>query len=111
MIDYTIFECEIEPTYEKDPPQTPSKRNDSQQITCPLARDRRLQTLRKHLEQVYEADRALLRKMSHCTAYTQMTEIVAGLKVVRLLEKAIQQRLFDHIKQSARLNQARPDTR
>ncbi|KAK6027883.1 hypothetical protein OSTOST_06081 [Ostertagia ostertagi] len=112
MIDYTIFECEIEPTCEKDPSRIPSKRDDDAlQITCPLARDRRLQTLRKHLEQVYEADRALLRKMSHCTAYTQMTEIVAGLKVVRLLEKAVQRRIFNHLKESSRLKSATQNSR
>ncbi|KAJ1366815.1 hypothetical protein KIN20_027583 [Parelaphostrongylus tenuis] len=45
---------------------------------------------------IYDVDRALLSKMSECTACTQMTEILAGFRIVRLLENAIQRRLFDH---------------
>nr|CDJ82029.1 unnamed protein product [Haemonchus contortus] len=109
MIDCTIFECEIEPTYEKDLPQTPPKTDDHPRITCPAAKDHQLQTLCKHLEQVYQVDRALLWKMSHCTAFTQMTEIVSGLKIVRLLEKAIQRQLFDHLKERSQLSPAMSD--
>ncbi|KHJ90086.1 hypothetical protein OESDEN_10077 [Oesophagostomum dentatum] len=94
MIDYTIFECEIEakPIYEKEMP-SPSSQN------SPVSnnRDQILQSIRRHLEQVYEADRVLLWKMTHCTAYTQMTEIMAGLALVRKLECAIQRRLFEHL--------------
>ncbi|KAL6742542.1 hypothetical protein Aduo_015684 [Ancylostoma duodenale] len=74
MIDFTMFECEIEPTCGKEAVSpVPAK------LPPSPVREQRLQSIRKHLEQVYEADRVLLWKMSHCTAYTQMTEILAGL--------------------------------
>lgn len=52
MIDYKIFECEIEPTREKDV-EVPAKGGVVPSVvTCPLARDRQLRLFRKHLEQV-----------------------------------------------------------
>ncbi|WKY10107.1 hypothetical protein Q1695_002451 [Nippostrongylus brasiliensis] len=104
MIDYTIFECEIEPTLEKGVAEIRQRKDDkpSSKISpCSLTRDHRLQSIRKHLEQVYEVDRALLWKMSHCTAQSQMSDILDGLKVVRVLEKAIQRRLFDTIRETS----------
>ncbi|CAJ0590008.1 unnamed protein product [Cylicocyclus nassatus] len=92
MIDYTIFECEIEPTYGKGGTSPAPEK-----VTPSTSKDQVLLTIRKHLEQVYEVDRVLLWKMSHCTAYTQMTEILAGLRLVRKLECAIQKRLFEYL--------------
>ncbi|KAK6755977.1 hypothetical protein RB195_014394 [Necator americanus] len=92
MIDFAMFECEIEPTNAKEPKSPVPEEAPSSPV-----RDQRLHSIRKHLEQVYEADRILLWKMTHCTAYTQMTEIIAGLRLVRRLECAIQQRLFEYL--------------
>ncbi|VDL78843.1 unnamed protein product [Nippostrongylus brasiliensis] len=58
MIDYTIFECEIEPTLEKGVAEIRQRKDDkpSSKISpCSLTRDHRLQSIRKHLEQVVYA--------------------------------------------------------